>query len=119
MAPWYRGTSGDAYELYGSPRHIKDRGSLVGNGYDLSDPDLVIAALLDGERPSAESGGSVATVLSWNVWQMDGTDLTVPFSCEMRCGPDPAGMMIQTDTILRYFRHPYVMGSVTPNHQGY
>ena len=38
------------------------------------------------ENPPWESISSVAQILSWNVWQMDGMKGVVPFSCEKQCG---------------------------------
>lgn len=45
-----KGIRGLRYELYESPRYIRDREHLARNGYDLTDLDRVIAMLLDGER---------------------------------------------------------------------
>lgn len=45
-----RNIRGCRYELYESPRYIKDREYLEGNGYDLSDLDRLISILLDGGR---------------------------------------------------------------------
>lgn len=45
-----KGIEGRRYELYESPRYIRDRENLARNGYDLTDLDRVIAMLLDGER---------------------------------------------------------------------
>ena len=45
-----KGIKGRRYELYESPRYIRDREYLEENGYDLEELDGVIAMLLDGER---------------------------------------------------------------------
>lgn len=45
-----KGIKGRRYELYESPRYVRDREYLEKNGYDLADLDKVIVILLDGER---------------------------------------------------------------------
>lgn len=45
-----KGIKGRRYELYESPRYIRDREYLEDNGYDLTVLDNVIAMLLDGYR---------------------------------------------------------------------
>ena len=45
-----KGTRGRRYELYESPRYIRDREYLESRGYDLAELDDAIAMLLDGER---------------------------------------------------------------------
>lgn len=45
-----KGIKGRRYELYESPRYIRDREYLEDNGYDLTILDNVIAMLLDGDR---------------------------------------------------------------------
>ena len=48
------------------------------------------------EEPSWSAISSVANILSWNVWQMDGLKDVVPFSCEMQCGLGPSGTTVNS-----------------------
>ena len=48
------------------------------------------------EEPSWSTISSVAQILSWNVWQMDGMRGVVPFSCEMQCGLGPGGAVMNS-----------------------
>lgn len=45
-----KGIRGRRYELYESPRYLKDREYLEDNGYDLEPLDNAITMLLDGDR---------------------------------------------------------------------
>ncbi len=41
-----------------------------------------------GEEPGQDAMEDIAYILSWNVWQMDGMKLVVPFSCDKVCRLD-------------------------------
>ncbi len=81
-------------------------------GYEFQGDNLLIArenVLLDffdyylerfDQMPDKELTYQIAEIISWNLWQMDGLKLVVPFSCHNE-KPKPVQMSIFGDEVVQ------------------